>query len=384
MASPDHGKRRFRAPGPDEGPSSPAKLRRGALWSALKRTAIEFDGDNAWDWAAALTYYGVLSIFPGLVVLVSLVGLLRASVVQPMVASLTEVAPGPVRGIINDAVAGLQDSTRTAGLVAIVSLVFALWSASGYAGAFIRASNALYDVPEGRPLWKTLPIRLAITAVTGMLLVVSAAIVVVSGNLATAIGRSLGWQSATVATWNVVKWPVLVLLITVLFAVLYWASPNARQGGIRWVSPGGVTAVILWMVASVLFGVYAANFASYDKTYGTLAGVVVFLVWLWISNLALLFGLKLDAELERQRATAAGLRPGAEPYLQLRDERAVGSAPSSSTLADPAFTGRISPSAAEPSEGRTSGRGVRPTVAAAFLAGAIVTWLAARPARPRR
>jgi membrane protein len=354
------------------------------LWTALKRTAIEFDGDNAWDWAAALTYYGVLSIFPGLVVLVSLVGLLRSSIVQQLVASLTEVAPGPVRGIISDAVAGLQNSTRTAGVVAIISLLFALWSASGYSGAFIRAANALYDVPEGRPVWKKLPIRLAITVVSGVLLVVSAAIVVLSGNLATAMGRAVGLGSATVATWNVAKWPVLIVLITVLFAVLYWASPNARQGGIRWVSPGGVAAVVLWMVASVLFGVYAANFASYEKTYGTLAGVVVFLVWLWISNLALLFGLKLDAELERQRATAAGLELGAEPYLQLRDERAVGSAPSSSTLADPAFAGRISVRHRAATGSPPRNPRVRPTVAAAFVAGALVMWLATRPERFRR
>jgi membrane protein len=304
------------APG---GPNSP----RRSLWTAIKRSVLEFDRDNAWDWAAALTYYGVLSIFPGLLVLVSVIGLFRREAVQPLVASLSEVAPGPVRSIINEAVAGLLDSPRQAGIMAVVGLVVGVWSASGYAGAFMRAANAMYDVPEGRPIWKTTPIRLGMTLATGVLLVASAVIVVVSGNLASALGRALGLEATTVTIWNIVKWPVLVVLVTLMFAVLYWASPNARQGGFPWVSPGGLVAVVLWLVASALFGVYAVNFASYDKTYGTLAGVAVFLTWLWISNLALLLGLEVDAELERQRAIAAGLRPDAEPYLRLRDDRAV-------------------------------------------------------------
>jgi membrane protein len=377
-------------PGPEAGPDSPIQLSRRSLVAAIRRTAVEFDGDNAWDWAAALTYYGVLSVFPGLLVLVSMVGLLDPSVVQSLVSSLSEVAPGPVRSILHEAVTGLQNSADRAGVVAVLGLLFALWSASGYAGAFIRAANALYDVPEGRPIWKTWPIRLGITVATGVLLVVSAAIVVVSGNLATVVGRALGLESATVMTWGVVKWPVLVVLITILFAVLYWASPNARQGGIRWVSPGGVVAVVLWMLASAAFGLYATNFASYDKTYGTLAGVVVFLVWLWISNLALLFGLKLDAELERQRVTAAGLTPGTEPYLRLRDDRAVSTGPAS-TLADRAFTGGgpgpapggRAPAAAARTEGPARPRRRAGPVVAGFVAGVVVSRLVARARRRR-
>jgi membrane protein len=310
-------------PGPDAGPPSPTRLPRRALWTAIRRSAIEFERDNAWDWAAALTYYGVLSIFPGMVVLVSIVGLVRRSALQPLIDSLSGIAPGPVRTILNEAVVGLRDSPWQAGVAAIIGLVFALWSASGYAGAFIRAANAAYDVPEGRPLWKTLPIRVGITVATGVLLVASAAIVLITGSVATALGRALSLESTTVMVWNIAKWPVLVVLVTLMFAVLYWASPNARQGGFRWVSPGGAVAVVLWMIASALFGLYATNFASYDKTYGTLAGVVVFLVWLWITNLALLLGLEIDAELERQRAIAAGLRPDAEPYVRLRDDRAL-------------------------------------------------------------
>jgi len=246
-------------------------------------------------------------------------------------------------------VVGLRDSPQQAGVAAAIGLVFALWSASGYAGAFIRAANASYDVPEGRPLWKTIPIRIGVTLVTGVLLVASAAIVLVTGTVAGALGRALSLESTTVMVWNVAKWPVLVILVTLMFAMLYWASPNARQGGFRWVSPGGAVAVVLWMIASALFGLYASNFASYDKTYGTLAGVVVFLVWLWITNLALLLGLQLDAELERQRAIAAGLRPDAEPYVRLRDDRAVSAEPESG-LADKAVATAAAPPSEPPSE----------------------------------
>jgi membrane protein len=254
-------------------------------------------------------------------VLVSVVGLLRRETVQPMVDSLAGVAPGPVRSILNESVNGLQASSGKAGVVAIIGLVVALWSASGYIGAFMRASNVMYDVPEGRPIWKTIPIRLAVTVATGILLVLSAFIVVVTGDLAAAVGRGLGLESTTVAVWGVVKWPLLIVLVSLMFALLYWASPNARQGGFPWVSPGGLVAVVVWIIASALFGVYTANFASYDKTYGTLAGVVVFLLWLWLSNLALLYGAEANAELERQRVIAAGYPADREPYLALRDDR---------------------------------------------------------------
>jgi len=289
----------------------------------MKRTVEEFDEDNAWDWAAALTYYGVLSIFPGLLVLVSLVGLFGRHSIRPLLDSVSAVAPGPVRALLFDSVEGLEAHADKAGLVAIIGVVIGVWSASGYIGAFMRAANAMYDVPEGRPIWKTIPIRLAVTVVVGVLLMVSALIVVLSGDLARAVGRGLGLESTTVTLWSVAKWPVLVVLVSVMFGLLYRSAPNARQGGLHWVTPGGLFAVLLWMVASVLFGVYAANFASYDDTYGTLGGVVVFLVWLWLTNLALLLGAELDAELERQRAIAAALPPRAEPYLRLRDDRSL-------------------------------------------------------------
>ena len=302
-------------------PHAPTELGRRAWWRTAKRTVREFDNDSLTDWAAALTYYGVLSIFPGLLLLASVLGMIGQSATQPLIDNLAGVAPGPVRQILTDSLHSLQ-STSGAGL-AIVSLAGALWSASGYVGAFMRASNAIYDVPEGRPIWKTLPIRLAVTVTVGAMLAASALIVVFTGELADRLGRLLGVGSAALTAWSILKWPLLILLISAVFAILYWAAPNAKQAGFRWISPGGILAVLLWIAASIGFAVYAANFGSYNKTYGTLGGVAVFLVWLWISNIAILLGAELDAELHRARAIATGHPEDEEPYLPLRDTTAL-------------------------------------------------------------
>jgi membrane protein len=308
------------APGPDAGPDSPAQLKGRGIWGALKRTFKQFSEDNISDWAAALTYYGVLSIFPGLLVLVSILGMLSSNGKQTVQDTLNQVAPGQIKNLVNQVLGQVGDS-GTASFAAIVGLVVAFWSASGYIAAFMRASNAIYDVPEGRPIWKTLPIRVGVTAVVGVLLIIATVIVVFTGDLAQAVGDSIGLGSAAVTTWNIVKWPVLILLVSLMFAILYWASPNAKTGGFRWVSPGGIFAVLLWVVASGAFAFYLANFANYNKTYGTLGGVIAFLVWLWITNMAIMLGAELDAELERGRAIAAGHSPDDEPFLQLRDDR---------------------------------------------------------------
>jgi membrane protein len=306
-----------------EPPATPTGLGGKSWWGVLKRTVREFQHDNLTDWAAALTYYGVLSIFPGLLVLVSLLGLFGEATTQPLIDNLSAIAPGPVKEILTGAANGLQDSGNTAGVLAIVGLVGALWSASGYVGAFMRASNAIYDVPEGRPIWKTVPIRILVTIVTGLLIAVSALAVVFTGDLAEQVGKLIGIESAAVTVWDIAKWPVLVLLVALMFAILYWASPNAKQAGFRWVSPGGLVAVILWIGVSAGFAFYVANFASYNKTYGTLGGVIVFFVWLWISNIAVLLGAEFDAELHRGRAIAAGHPEDEEPFVDLRDDRKV-------------------------------------------------------------
>lgn len=306
---------------PDAGPESPRHLSLGSWWQVARRTMREFQDDNLTDWAAALTYYGVLSIFPGLIVLISVLGLLGQSTVNKVKGTVSDAAPGQVGRIFNDAISQVQGSGSTASVAAILGLLIAFWSASGYIAAFMRASNAIYDVPEGRPIWKTLPIRVAVTAVVGVMLLLSALIVVFTGELAKQTGDLLGLGSTVVTVWNIAKWPVLLVLVSLIFAILYWASPNARHGGFRWVSPGGLVAVVVWLLASALFAFYVANFGSYNKTYGSLAAAVIFLVWLWVTNTAVLFGAELNAELERERAIAAGHPAGEEPFLELRDDR---------------------------------------------------------------
>jgi membrane protein len=311
------------APPPDAGPRSPTSFGVRTWGRILVRTAKQFNDDKLTVWAAALTYYGVLSLFPGILVFAAVMGLVSDRVIGEVLDDVAPLMPGPVREILDAALENIQSSPRKAGIAAIAGLAVALWSASGYIDGFMQASNAIYDVPEGRPLWKRLPLRLAVTLATGTLLVLSTLIVVLSGRLAEALGSVLGLAGPVVTAWEVIKWPVLAVLIALLFAVLYWASPNARQGGFRWISPGGAVAVLAWIIVSAGFGFYAANFGSYTATYGALGGVVVFLIWLWLSNLAILFGAELDAELERQRAIAAGHPPGQEPYMQLRDSSAV-------------------------------------------------------------
>ncbi|NES16590.1 MULTISPECIES: YihY/virulence factor BrkB family protein [Micromonospora] len=313
---------RTRPVGPDEGPDSPTELP-GAGWVAtLKRTVREFQDDSLTDWAAALTYYGVLSIFPGLLVLISVLGLLGERATQGVKDTVDQAVPQPnIQQIIDAAIEQAGRSGGLASIAAIIGLLAAFWSASGYVGAFMRASNSIYDVPEGRPIWKTLPIRLGVTAVIGVMLLASAVIVVFTGGLAEKAGNAIGLGSTAVTVWNIAKWPVLLVLVSLMFAILYWASPNARHGGFRWVSPGGVLAVVIWLVISGLFALYVGNFGSYNKTYGALAGVIIFLIWLWLSNIAILLGAEFDAELERSRAIQAGHPADKEPYVELRDDR---------------------------------------------------------------
>jgi membrane protein len=308
-------------PAPDAGPAGPTGLGARGLFAALRRTFKQYSQDNISDWAAALTYYGILSIFPAALALVSVLGLLSNDGKATVKNTVQQIVPNAqIQDLVNQVLAQVKDP-GTAGLAAIIGIVLAFWSASGYVAAFMRASNAVYDVPEGRPIWKTLPIRLAVTAVIGIMLVASMFIVIFTGSVAQAVGDVIGLGSQAVTVWDIVKWPVLVILVSLMFSILYWASPNAKTGGFRWVSPGGVFAVVLWVIASAAFAIYLGNFANYNKTYGTLGGAIAFLVWLWISNQATLLGAELDAELERGRAIAAGHPADAEPFLQLRDDR---------------------------------------------------------------
>lgn len=286
----------------------------------LKRTFREYRDDNLTDLAAALTYYGVLAIFPMLIVLVSILGLIGHSATQPLIENLGKVAPGPAREIFTSAIKNVQSSKGTAGILFIVGLAGGLWSASAYIAGFMRASNIVWDVGEGRPIWKTIPLRLAVTLVTVVLLTVSAVAVVLTGGLAKEVGDVIGVGSSAVTIWDIAKWPVLVLVVSLMLSILYYASPNVRHPGFRWITPGSVLAVLLWIVASAAFAFYVASFASYNKTYGALGGVVVFLVWLWITNTVILLGAELNAEIERGRQIQAGAPADREPFLKPRDE----------------------------------------------------------------
>ena len=298
-------------------------LPRKAWLDATRRAIREFSADAIPDWAAALTYYGILSIFPALLVLVAALGLLGESTTDNLQQQVNDLAPGQVGDFLNQTMNQVRENASAAGLIAILGLLVAFWSASGYIGAFMRASNAIYDVPEGRPAWKTIPTRLALTAGVGILLIASALIVVFTGPIAEQAGNLIGVGPTAVAVWSIAKWPLLLILVSLMFSLLYWLSPNARQGGWRWITVGGLVAVVAWVIVSGLFAVYLANFASYNKTYGAIAGVIVFLVWLWLTNLAILLGAEVNAELERARAISAGHPTDEEPFLQLRDGRKI-------------------------------------------------------------
>jgi membrane protein len=315
------------APTAADGPASPQQLGGRGWWQAARRTVGQVGEDSLTVWAAALTYYAILSIFPGLLVMVTVLRLTGRHNTATVLRNVEAIAPGPARTILSRALTDLQNGQQsTAGLIAAIGLVGALWSASGYVGSFMRAANAIFDVPEGRPAWKKFPIRLGLTILSGVIVSVAALTVVFTGALARQVGGLIGVGAGAVQVWDVAKWPVLAILIALLFGVLYWAAPNARQGGFRWISPGSLLAVLAWLAASAGFALYVTHFASYNKTYGSLAAVIVFLVWLWISNLAILVGAEFDAELQRQRAIHAGHRADEEPYLPLRDDRKVDAA----------------------------------------------------------
>jgi membrane protein len=302
-----------------DAPDTPAKLPKGSWGGVLKRTFKEFKQDNLTDWAAALTYYGILSIFPLLLVLVSVLGLIGQSATQPLIDNVGKVAPGAAKDIVTSAIQNLQKSQGAAGILFIVGLAGALWSASGYIAAFMRAANAIWDVEEGRPVWKTIPLRVVITLITVVLLAVMALAVVLTGPLAKQVGNIVGLGSTAVTVWDIAKWPVLIVIVSLMFAFLYWAAPNVRHPRFQWVSPGGLLAVLLWIVASAAFAFYVANFGSYNKTYGALGGVIIFLVWLWISNIVILLGAEFNAEIERGRQIEAGHPAEKEPFLAPRD-----------------------------------------------------------------
>ncbi|MDQ3644470.1 MAG: YihY/virulence factor BrkB family protein [Actinomycetota bacterium] len=301
-------------------PDSPGDLGGTSKMDTLKRTFKEFSADKLTDWAAALTYYSILALFPAIIALVSIIGLVGPSATDPLLENIGKVAPGPAKDILTSAIQNLQGSKGAAGIAFVVGLVLALNSASSYISAFTRASNSIYEVEEGRPVWKLKPQQIGITLVLLVLLVLIAVAVTVSGPLAEEVGKLIGAGSSAATIWDIAKIPVILAAVAFMIAFLYWAAPNVKQPGFKFVSPGGVVALVIWIIASLLFAFYVATFASYNKTYGSLGGVIVFLVWLWITNLAILFGAEFNAELQRSQQREAGQSaPLDEPFLEPRD-----------------------------------------------------------------
>jgi membrane protein len=305
-------------------PESPTDLTKPSVLYVLRMTAREFARDQCTDLAAALTYYAVLSIFPALLVVVSLLGVFGQGkrTTDAVLKIVGDLGPSSAVDALRKPIEQLVASP-SAGFALVAGVVGALWSASGYVGAFGRAMNRIYEIDEGRPMWKLRPLQLVLTLAALIMAAAVAFMLAVSGPVASAIGGAIGAGQLALTGWSIARWPVVLVFVIVAVAILYYATPNVQQPNFRWISVGAAVAIVTWVVASVLFGLYVANFGSYNKTYGALAGVIVFLLWLWITNLALLFGAELDAELERGRELQAGMAAERDLQLPPRDTRVL-------------------------------------------------------------
>jgi membrane protein len=294
-----------------------------SLFATLKRTLTEFQEDNLTDWAAALTYYGLLSLFPALIAMFSLIGIFGdpKTTTDTLTEIITELGPASAAETFEGPIDSIVNNQGAAGFAFVFGLAAALWSASGYVGAFTRASNIIYETPEGRPFWKLRPLQIGVTLALIVMMALLAVGLVLTGPVVEAIAGPVGLSGTAVDVWNVAKWPVMAAIFVLMVDLLYYASPNVKLRGFRWVTPGAILALVVWAIASALFALYVANFGSYDKTYGTLGGLVVLLLWFWITNLAILFGHQMNAERERSAEIEEGL-PRAEKEIQLepRDE----------------------------------------------------------------
>jgi membrane protein len=297
----------------------PADLTLRAWWHALRDAVSSFRAKDLNDAAAALTYYSVLSLFPGLIVLVSLLGVFGdEGTIDGFLKIVDQLGSASAVDAVTEPVEEVVRNSSAAGIALVLGIIAGLWSASAYVGAFIRASNQIYGVEEERPFWQLRPLQILITLVMTVILALVLIALVVTGPLTRAIGDELGIASTVQTVFAIVKWPVLFVVLVAVIALLYRFSPNARHEGIRWILPGSVVATVLWIVASVGFSLYVSNFGSYGNTYGSLAGVIVFLIWLWLTNVAVLLGAQFAAELERTAMAAGGATPAGDfaPFVE--------------------------------------------------------------------
>lgn len=298
--------------------STDEAARRNGVWPTLKKAALEFNEDHMTDWAAALTYYGLLSLFPALIAVVSIVGFFGdpEATTRAITEIVTEIGPDSAADTFAGPIESITDNRQAAGILFFIGLGVAIWSASGYVGAFMRAANVIWETPEGRPLLRRRPLQIGVTLLLIVLFALVAMALVLTGPIVRAVGDAIGVGDTALTIWSIAKWPVVIGVVMFMVGVIYYAAPNVKAPRFRWITAGSVVAVLGWIVASAGFAFYVASFGSFDKTYGSLGAVVTLLIWIWISNLALLFGLELDAERERNRELEAGV-PRAAERIQL-------------------------------------------------------------------
>jgi len=295
-------------PGTADGPDGPTDLSGESWRQVVKGAALKFRDDKATDWAAALTYYGVLSLFPAVIVLFSLLGIIGTypQTSDALLDIVADLGPDSAVDTLRSPIEDVTRSSGTAGALLGIGTLTAIWAASGYLGAFARASNAIFDVEEERPFWRMRPQQVAMTVLLLALVALLSLALVLTGPVARAVGDTIGLGSTAVSAFDIAKWPVMLVLVAVALALLFYWAPDQPGKRFRWISPGSILAVVVLVAASALFGVYVSTFGSYSATYGSLAGIVVFLLWLWIANNALLLGQELNAALERARKRETG------------------------------------------------------------------------------
>lgn len=310
------------APDDDRKPDSPTDLDKRSWRYVLVKSVREFSADECMDAAAGLTYYAVLALFPALIAIFSLLGVFGqgGAVADAVLGIVEDAAPPDIAETLRGPIEQVSQAPG-AGLALVIGLALALWSASGYVGAFGRAMNRVYEIQEGRPFWKLRPTLLLVTLIGVVALTIVGLALVLSGDVADAVSRALGLGETVRIMWEIAKWPLLIAIIVTLVAILYYATPNAKQPKFRWLSVGAILAIVVLGIGTAVFFVYVSNFSNYDRTYGSLAGVIVLLLWLWIANIALLFGAEVDAELERGRQLQAGIAAEEDIQLPARDTR---------------------------------------------------------------